>query len=373
MGSATPSVEAWHLMQSGRIRRLALTKRLAGGDVPTLRAVDLNKDPGPLSHELIEALKQTREEGRQSILFLNRRGFAHFFHCRSCGYTMQCKNCSVGMTYHKARNLLTCHYCGFKSRPVTQCPDCGSFDVGYSGFGTERIAEELERLFPDWSIVRLDTDSVKKKGVLEQTIRAFRDGEIDVLLGTQMVAKGLNFPGVKLVGIVLADTGLHMPDFRASERTFGLIVQVAGRAGRYHPDGEVIVQSYAPGNVAIARALRLDIDSFYREELSAREQLGFPPFARLIRFIVRGKQSKPVSEAVERLAELLAARTPSADEILGPAECPLGIIAGNHRHQVIVRTSRFGETHQEVEAALHSFDLPAALYLEVDVDPVALL
>jgi len=373
MGSATPSVEAWYLMESGRIKRLTLTKRLSGGDIPTLRSVDLNRDPGPLSRELIEALKQTRDAGRQSILFLNRRGFAHFFHCRSCGYTMQCKNCSVGMTYHKARNQLTCHYCGHKSRPITQCPDCGSFDVGYSGFGTERIAEELDRLFPEWSIERLDTDSVKKKGVLEQTIRAFRTGEIDVLLGTQMVAKGLNFPGVKLVGIVLADTGLHMPDFRASERTFGLIVQVAGRAGRYHPDGEVIVQSYAPGNAAIDRALRLDIDTFYREELAAREQLGFPPFARLIRFVVRGKQLKSVNDSVGRLAELLEARTPSADEILGPAECPLGIIAGNHRHQVIVRTSRFGETHQEVEAVLHSFDLSTGLYLEVDVDPVALL
>ncbi len=373
MGSATPSVEAWHLMHAGRIRRLTLSKRLSGGDIPTLRSVDLNRDPGPLSRELIDALKKTHDAGRQSILFLNRRGFAHFFHCRSCGHTMQCKNCSVGMTYHKAKNLLTCHYCGYKTRPVTQCPECRSFDVGYSGFGTERIAEELDRLFPQWSIERLDTDSVKKKGTLEQTIRAFREGSIDVLLGTQMVAKGLNFPGVKFVGIVLADTGLHMPDFRAAERTFGLIVQVAGRAGRYHPDGEVLVQSYAPGNIAISRALELDIESFYREELAAREQLGFPPFARLIRFVVRGRQADAVGQAVGRLAELLTQRTPSAAEILGPAECPLGVIAGNHRHQVIVRTSRFGETHQEVEAALQSFAPPAGLYLEVDVDPVALL
>ena len=373
MGSATPSVEAWHLMDQGRIERLTLSRRLSGGSMPSIETVDLLQDPGPLSSRLLEALKQTKEEGRQSILFLNRRGFAHFFHCRSCGYTMQCRNCSVGLTYHKARNVLTCHYCGYKTMPVSQCPDCGSFDVGYSGFGTERIAEELAQHFPGWEIRRLDTDSVKKKGVLEQTIAEFRAGETDVLLGTQMVAKGLNFPGVKLVGIILADTGLHMPDFRAAERTFSLIVQVAGRAGRFHPDGRVIVQTYAPANPAISLAAGSALEQFYGQEIAARQELGFPPFERLIRLVIRGRAGKAVEQATEALARHLHHRVAAATEILGPVECPIAVIAGNTRHQIIIRTARFGEAHAQLREALADYSLPAALYLEIDVDPVSLL
>ena len=373
MGSATPSVEAWHLMEQGTITRLTLSKRLSGGSMPTVESIDLMKDPGPLSARLIEALQQTHDEGRQSILFLNRRGFAHFFHCRSCGYTMQCRNCSVGMTYHKARNVLTCHYCGYKTRPVSQCPECGSFDVGYSGFGTERIAEELAQRFPEWSISRLDTDAVRKKGVLEQTIGAFRRGEIDVLLGTQMVAKGLNFPGVKLVGIILADTGLHMPDFRAAERTFSLIVQVAGRAGRFHPDGRVIVQTYAPGNPAVSLAASAAMERFYTQEIAARRTLGFPPFERLIRLVIRGKSEDAVAAAAETLATELRRGVATATELLGPVECPLAVIAGNTRFQILIRTAQFGKTHEQVRALLAAWALPSALYLEVDVDPVSLL
>jgi primosomal protein N' (replication factor Y) len=373
MGSATPSVEAWHLMEQGTISRLTLTRRLSGGSMPSVESIDLLKDPGPLSERLLAALKETHNEGRQSILFLNRRGFAHFFHCKSCGYTMQCRNCSVGMTYHKSRDLLTCHYCGYKTRPVNQCPDCGSFDVGYSGFGTERIAEELTQHFPEWTVRRLDTDAVRKKGVLEETIAAFKSGEIDVLLGTQMVAKGLNFPGVKLVGIILADTGLHMPDFRAAERTFSLIVQVAGRAGRFHPDGRVIVQTYAPDNPAVSLATGAAMEQFYRQEIAARQALGFPPFERLIRLVIRGRDAGAVAESAASLARELGGQLTAASELLGPVECPLSVIAGNTRHQILVRTARFGLTHEQLRSALDHYALPSALYLEVDVDPVSLL
>ncbi|MFW5689639.1 MAG: replication restart helicase PriA, partial [Spirochaetota bacterium] len=373
MGSATPSAEAWHLMAEDRLTRITLTRRLSGGAMPTLEAVDLRTDEGPLSGRLLEALRATYDEGRQSILFLNRRGFSYFFHCRTCGYEMRCRQCSVGLTYHKERNTMVCHYCGYRVRPVTQCPDCGSFDVGYSGFGTERVEEDLAARFPEWRIARIDTDSVRKKGALESTISEFRDGKIDVLLGTQMVAKGLNFPGVKLVGIILADTGLHMPDFRAAERTFGLVVQVAGRAGRFHPDGHVIIQSYSPENAAIRRALAHDLDGFYADELDVRRELAFPPFARLIRLLVRSKNGDHVRRAASELAAACNRGISSADEILGPSECPLSVISGNIRHHIIVRTSRFGTTHRELAALLPQVTLPHGCHLEIDVDPVTLL
>ncbi len=373
LGSATPSAEAWYLMREGRLVRTNLTERLSGGAMPTLEVVDLRKDEGPLSTRLVAALKETHAQGRQSILFLNRRGFAHFFHCRTCGFEMRCRHCSVGLTYHKRRDLMVCHYCGYRIAPVSQCPECGSFDVGYSGFGTERIEEELAGRFPEWRIARVDTDAVRRKGVLERTIASFRTGEIDVLLGTQMVAKGLNFPGVKLVGIVLADTGLHMPDFRAAERTFSLIVQVAGRAGRFHPDGHVIVQSYAPENPAIRRAIGHELEEFYADELSVRADLAFPPFARLVRLVVRSRNADAGRAAVESLASRCRSSLPSADQILGPSECPLSIVSGNVRHHVLVRTTRFGATHVELGRLLRAVSLPGGTHLEVDVDPVSLL
>jgi primosomal protein N' (replication factor Y) (superfamily II helicase) len=372
LGSATPSVEAWHLMQSDRLHRLDLTRRLSGGAMPTLEVIDLLKDPGPLSRPLIDALRETKAEGRQSILFLNRRGFAHFFHCRSCGHELTCKHCSVGLTYHKERDMMVCHYCGYRTKPISECPECGSLDVGYSGFGTERIEEELARIFPDWSLRRLDTDAVRKKGVLEETIGQFKAGEIDVLLGTQMVAKGLNFPGVKLVGIVLADTGLHMPDFRAAERTFSLIVQVAGRAGRFHPDGRVLVQTYQPQNPAIRLAVAHDLDGFYATELSMRKELDFPPFSRLIRIVIRGRSGTTVRETAAKIGAACN-RDGLGDEILGPAECPLATVNGNLRFQVIIRTTAFGPTHERLAALLPTIEIPGSIFLEIDVDPVALL
>lgn len=371
-GSATPSVEAWHLMASGRIQRMALTRRLSGGAMPTVEVIDLAREGGPLSRPLIDALRETRSEGRQSILFLNRRGFAHFFHCRSCGYEMTCTRCSVGLTYHKERDLMVCHYCGYRTRPIAACPSCGSLDVGYAGFGTERIEAELEKRFPDWTIRRLDTDATRRKGVLRETIEDFRAGRIDVLLGTQMVAKGLNFPGVKLVGIVLADTGLHLPDFRAAERTFSLIVQVAGRAGRFHPDGRVLVQTYQPQNPAIRFAIANDPEGFYASELTVRRELAFPPFSRLIRMVVRGRDAGVVGRMAARVGQLLT-RAGVGDEVLGPAECPLATVNNNARHQIIVRTTAFGSTHEAIARLLPSLAIPSGIHVEIDVDPVSLL
>ena len=372
MGSATPSVEAWELMAAGRITRIDLTARVSGGAMPALELVDLRRDEGPLSSRLVAALRAAHAEGRQSILFLNRRGFAHYFFCRSCSWEMKCTRCSVGLTYHKSRDRLICHYCGYSTRPVSTCPECGSVDLGFAGYGTERVEEELHRRFPEWTVRRLDTDAVRKKGVLEQTISEFRDGKVDLLLGTQMVAKGLNFPGVKLVGIILADSALHLPDFRAAERTFALITQVAGRAGRYHTDGQVIIQTYQPENGAIRSALRSDLVGFYDAELTVRRDLEFPPFARLVRVVVRGKRRDEVEQFASELAGILRSRV-DAGEVLGPAECPLSVIAGNSRRHLLIRTTRFGRLHAQLAVIFPLDRTPRGVHVEIDVDPVSLL
>jgi primosomal protein N' (replication factor Y) len=201
---------------------------------------------------------------------------------------MKCRNCSVSLTFHKSKGRMICHYCGRTEKPVDVCPECGSLDVGYSGFGTELVEEETRRLFPDLSVARLDTDTTTKRGAMKRILEDFERGRIDMLLGTQMVAKGLNFPGVKLVGIILADTTLHLPDFRALERTYGLVVQVAGRAGRYSTDGTVVIQTYKPENEAIRFAASSSPEDFYPWELEMRREMGFPPFSRRFRIVFRG-------------------------------------------------------------------------------------
>ena len=370
MGSATPSVEAWHLMNEGVLRRLDLTRRLSGGALPRIGIVDLRRSATLLSKPLREALERTRAEGLQSILFLNRRGFAHVFQCRSCGYHMQCPRCSVPLTYHKSNGRMVCHYCGYHTRPVQVCPSCNSLDVSYTGFGTQRIEEELTATLPDLRVARLDTDAAQKRGAAVRILKAFAAGEYDVLLGTQMVAKGLNFPRVKTVGIVMADTGLNLPDFRAAERTFALIVQVAGRAGRFRADGEVLVQTVVPDAAAVVLAVRNEPARFYAEELRVRRELGFPPFSRLVRLVVRGTRVEAVRAIAEKLA---AALEPLGVDVLGPAACPLERLNRSWRYHVIVRGTAIRPLQGAVARAREVVKVPPGVYVEIDVDPTALL
>jgi primosomal protein N' (replication factor Y) len=375
MGSATPSAEAWKLIGDGLITRLDLTRRLSGGSPPELRPVSLEHAEGCLTGELKEEIRRTAAMGRQTILFLNRRGFAYFYHCKNCGYELTCRNCSVSLTYHKSKGRAICHYCGYSEVPPRACPQCGSLEANFTGFGTEMIEEEVKRTFPDLRVRRADADTAGVKGSLQETLAVFKAGGIDILLGTQMVAKGLNFPGVRLVGVVLADTGLHLPDFRAAERTFSLIVQVAGRAGRYFPDGKVIVQTLRPHDPAITRACALDVEGFFAAELAQREALRFPPYTRLIRFTLRGKDQGRTERAIQRLASLAVPLLPGSADALGPAECPIGVIAGNHRRQLILRGSAMGALHAAAREAISRYETgrDPQVYLEIDVDPVSLL
>lgn len=408
MGSATPSVESWQAIKSGTFSCHTLHNRLAGGAMPSIECVDLTREgmeSACFSRRLVEEVRSTLAKKRQAILFLNRRGFTHFFRCMECGFELMCPNCSVPMTYHKAENSLRCHYCGHVERPLQLCPKCGSLNIGYSGFGTEAVEAEARSLFPNARIERADADilssraestvsskenkAVKGRGgnrlkarALEDTLTRFRNGECDILLGTQMVAKGLNFPGLSLVGVMLADTALHFPDFRAAERTFSLITQVAGRAGRYFPDGRVIVQTYNPNTSAIRYAVNSDTEGFYERELKDREMTSFPPFSRMINIVFRSANetaAKNTSEEAAGILQKLSGKQIDAltgkrqFAVLGPAQCPIYKIAKNYRRRLLLRGKQIAPIAQAVRTMLHLIHKNYDVYIEVDIDPVSML
>lgn len=375
MGSATPSLEAYSLMQDGsQVGALHLTKRVAGGSMPKVEVVNLAFEKSLVSSALKQGIKETLDKQKQVILFLNRRGFSYFFHCNSCGYELHCPNCSVALTYHKKSEQMVCHYCGYRTAPMRVCPECRSVDVQYSGFGTEMVEMEIRTLFPKARVERLDTDSAKEKGHVQKTLSDFRQGSIDILLGTQMVAKGLNFPKVELVGIVLADSGMNIPDFRSQERTFSLLVQVSGRAGRYNDQGKVIIQTFHPDNPAIQYALAGNVEGFYNEELAVRKETGFPPYSRLINLVLRGRNQKKVQEETEKLEALLnSAAVHAKAEVLTSGECPLEMIASNYRYHILISAKDGSSAHHLVATVLASYTPVSAVYLEVDLDPLQLL
>ena len=375
MGSATPSVEAYHLMEQETITRLSLTKRVSGGQLPAIQVVDMSREHYAISDVLRKEIIKVCAAGNQVILFLNRRGFFYNFSCLDCGYEAKCSHCSIPLTYHKDRGLLICHYCGYSQRPARSCPQCGSLQVGYSGFGTEKIEDDIQRLFPHLKTLRLDSDTASDKGKTKQVLDSFAKGEADILLGTQMVAKGFNFPKVSLVGIILADTTLQMPDFRSPERTFALLTQVSGRAGRFSSGGKVIIQTYRPDNYAISCAAAMDEKGFYDKELKSRKNMGFPPFSRLFRFVFRSKNQEKASKAAGDFAALLSQMQPKGYrfQALGPVECPLAVISDNYRYQIIINTDKFASAHGILSAALGAYKVPSGVYVEADVDPLSLM
>ncbi len=375
MGSATPSVEAWYGIQKGTILRHTLSKRLAGGELPKISCIDLNiyQNGGCISKPLEQQIKKTLDEKHQVILFLNRRGFTHFFRCNTCGYEIVCKNCSVPMTYHKNENKLKCHYCGWSIHPPSSCPKCGSIDIGTSGFGTEFIEAETRSKFPNAKIIRIDTDTVKNKKELLAYLDDFRDGKYDIMLGTQMVAKGLNFPNLQLVGVIMADAGLHMPDFRAGERTFSLITQVAGRAGRYFPDGKVIVQTYSPTREPVLYACTNRISDFYDYEINQRDILDFPPFTRLLRIVFRSYNKTAAEETAYDAVKILKQNAPKGMELIGPAQCPIEKINSSWRYQILLKGTSIVPLQSAARKLLFDYRHDNKVYIEYDVDPVSLL
>ncbi len=374
MGSATPSLEAWHLMKdSSKMTRINLTKRVGGGSVPSVQIADMSKEEGIFGKDLQAQMTKTLALGKQVILFLNRRGYSYYFHCRSCGFELKCPHCDVAMTYHRRLSIVQCHYCGYTQKPIKVCPQCGSLDVMYSGFGTEQVEQEINRLFPQYRAARLDTDTVAKdRKIIQKTLDEFREGKINILIGTQMVAKGLNFPNVQLVGIVLADSGLLIPDFRAEERTFDLLVQVAGRSGRADTSGKVVVQTRMKDNPAIVMASQGKVEEFFDKELTLRKDLGFPPFSRMINLVIRSPRAEVAKNFANTIATCLREVSKNT-QIYGANECPIEKIRANYRYQVLLKSTKPADMLRSLDQALTGLKTPSSTVLEIDVDPVDLL
>ena len=375
MGSATPSLEAWKLMSEHKIHRIDMKTRAGGGSFPRVDIVNIRGEKGNISAELEKAMREALADKKGVLLFLNRRGYTYGYVCSSCGHVLTCPNCSVSLTYHKKGSKLVCHTCGYTCQASRVCPECGSYDLSPRGFGTENIEEEIRGLFPYARVARLDTDTAsEKKGNVQEILHGFRDGEIDILLGTQMIAKGLNFPSISLVGVINADSSLSLPDFRAAERTFDLIHQVAGRAGRYRDDGRVIIQTSDPMAPAVRCAAENDLESFYRIEMKNRKDTLFPPYSRLVNLTVRGRdesRTRDGAEEIERIAWKLEERYEDV-EVFSASPSPIERKAMYYRYHVLLRSVSASALLKFTSELLAMLSLHSSLYLEIDTDPVSL-
>ena len=359
LGSATPSLESYHAARNGRYGLLTLTERVNEGRLPRVDVVDLRYQSGrrvrgALTPVLRNALRDTLEQGRQALLFINRRGLAGFPMCLSCGHVFKCLNCSVTMTLHQCGPdnglRMNCHHCGLELEPPQICPECRSKLVRFMGLGTERIVQEVSKAFPQARVARLDADSARPKGELSRILKALRDGTVDVLVGTQMVTKGHDFPNITLVGVIEADLGLHLPDFRAGERTFQILAQVGGRAGRGKDQGGVIVQTYSPEHYTLLLAKRHDYIGFFEEEIKQRRELHYPPFSRLALARFQGNSEERTAglsmDAVRLGNEILRHDDDSPVGLLGPVPAPLSKVKGKYRFHVLVRSDQVTPLHR---------------------------
>ena len=414
LGSATPSLESYYNCKKGKYALLDLPERVDNQKMPVVRVVDMRqaarKEKGTLvfSPQLKEAITQRLEKGEQTILFLNRRGYSSSLQCEKCGHICTCPNCSLSLTYHRPENLLRCHLCGYNERVPKVCPNekCKNPAIRYSGLGTQKVEDVLGKLFPQARVKRMDADVMKRKEDYRKVLGDFRTGKIDILIGTQMIAKGLHFPNVTLVGIIFADLALNMPDFRAGERTFQLLTQVAGRAGRGDVEGEVFVQAFAPFHPAIQYARRHDFVGFYEQEIEFREQLKYPPAARVALLTLKGRNEQKVQLAAEHVRKELdklitgtgklppkvitsgelfvnetniaATAMPETSAsfsdliIAGPAPAPLLRAETFYRYQLMLRTRAMTRLSRELARITTGLVLPEDVALTTDIDPVSL-
>ena len=383
LGSATPSLESYFQAQRGAYKLLSLPSRVMGRKMPNVNIVDmrteLKKGNRTIFSELLRnGIAKRLQRHEQIILFLNRRGHSNYVFCRACGYAEKCENCSISLTFHLATKKLVCHHCGHKRDPHTTCPECSSPAIDYfgrRGFGTETVEREAQKAFPAANVQRFDADSTAKKNAHQHILEAFQHKKIDILIGTQMVAKGLDFPNVTLVGVVVADTALNLPDFRANEQTFSLLTQVAGRSGRADSAGEVIVQTYMPDHYSISNVRGHDYVSFYNKEVEERSTLQYPPFSHVATLLLRGKDEKEVIDAAytvrDHLHILQNDRFPDV-KILGPAPAPLSEIGGKFRWRFLLRSTHAHNTSQLLQHI--NDDFPSAINSNaiecvIDIDP----
>lgn len=402
LGSATPSAESFFNARRGRYRLVRMTRRVMERAMAEVEVVDLRqefarKPPGdarekkdaaggtgehepqavPLSAPLLNAMRANLASGGQTVVFLNRRGFHNFLQCHICGVVLSCANCSVSMTFHMRDRSLRCHWCGARIPAPDKCPECGGFGLVGQGFGTERLAAALADALPAARIERMDSDTSGRRGMRSRIVERLRHGEIDVLVGTQMITKGFDLPGVTLVGVALADLGLNMPDFRSAERTFQLLTQVAGRAGRGERSGRVLIQTYAPHHYSIRASRDQDYERFIRRELRLRQEMGWPPFARMAMVRIEGAEAAAVAAMAERAAAALRAEVKGdAIRVLGPAPAPIERLRGRYRWQVVTRSAEPGAMRTALatmQMRLGSREERQGVFVGVDIDPVNML
>ena len=379
LGSATPSLESWHNSQTGKYRLVRLNQRVDDKSMPVVRVVDLRRptrnDPGGgiLSKPLREAIEGRIQKGEQTILFLNRRGFSTSMVCEACGHVCQCNDCSVSLTYHRAAERLVCHICGHNQRAPRACPKCSDPKIRHAGTGTQKVEEALQRIFPKARIARMDADSMTRKEAYRETLGAFKEGRIDILIGTQMIAKGLHFPNVTLVGIVNADLGLHIPDFRAGERTFQLLTQVAGRAGRGEMEGEVFVQTFTPFSPSIQFARHHDFEGFMEQEMEFRRSFGYPPFGRMAMITLRGTMLERVEFSAITLSRKLKAAAEEGILVGEGVPAPLEKAKTYYRFQVSLRGNSSVRLARLARSVLDALPMPEDVFVAVDIDPLHLM
>ena len=382
LGSATPSIESFYHCQNGKIELLTLTKRASSINMPEVKILDLKKEKKSevfpmITQKLVEEINKKLESKEQIILFLNRKGYAPVVSCSHCGKVLECPNCSVSLTYHKKKNTVMCHYCGYTQFLEEICGECKIGHFERIGSGTEKVEEHLNILFPKAVIERVDQDTVGGTKNYEKIFKRFADGEIDILVGTQMIAKGLDFPNVTLVGVLFADMSLHIPDFRSSERTFNLITQVAGRSGRGEKKGIVYIQTYSPNHYSIECAKNHDYISFYNSEIVKRKSpLNYPPFSRLVRLVIRGEDEKKVESDSNTIADLvrtLTYRYRDRLEILGATPCIMSKLNKYYRWNILIKTASHSLLKEFFEKLSNNFTLQKGNYIEIDIDPINML
>jgi primosomal protein N' (replication factor Y) (superfamily II helicase) len=387
MGSATPSIESYFFAgREGSAGYYCLPERVKSKPMPQVEIVDMGKEfqrkgkNSVISSTLEDELRSCMERGEQAIILLNRRGYARTLLCRSCGHVFTCPDCSVSMTYHQQANQLACHYCGRENAPPAACVNCGGPYIHYSGVGTEQLESMLQALFPEARIARLDRDTTRRRGVLRSVLFSFAEHKLDILVGTQMLAKGHDFPDVTMVGVVAADSGLSFPDFRSAERTFQLLTQVAGRAGRGDSPGRVVIQSYYPDNYALQFAQKQDYPGFYEQEINFRKTMGYPPFRNLIQILISDPDEAKALSAADKIAGVLKKHALRMDSlsrphVLGPAAAPLEKLRGNYRMQVLVKLHPGPDGISLLQNCFEEMDRNAlaSVKVHVDVDPLSLL
>lgn len=378
MGSATPSLETWHNACTGKYELLTLTERAGGARPAQTKVVDMRdefaerKKMVTFSRTLEKELANCLHHGKQAILFLNRRGFNTFVTCLSCGEPVKCPHCDISLTFHKRDNIMRCHYCDYYTKPPQECEACSSRNLRYGGSGTERVEQLLETILPEARLLRMDSDTMTGRDSHAKALAAFANGEYDILLGTQMVTKGFDFPNVTLVGVLSADSAINLPDFRATERTFELVTQVVGRAGRGVNPGVAVIQAFQPEHYAIEYAVAQDFEGFATKELATRKPLGYPPFGRVARFVARGEKEPAVKELLSEIGAKLKQNQPRPLSVIGPNPCPVAIIQNEFRYHLMIK----GRSHHEIHNMLNLVTdyigkKSKGVRLTVDVDPVS--